>query len=259
MNEPWPGTPWTPASPGPAAPAFDTGSLAPFYRRRDRRDQERRPREAALVRAQRALQLRCRHGRHGARGPLSRIQLPRLLRTRLIHGHRPNNLACAELDEHVLSNADAHAQATGDALMLSEFGATDDLATIGQNVQQADQHMVSWEYWHYCECLDPTTTGSGTQAIVIDPNQPPSGPTSSRRSSMCSPSLTRRSSPARPRTYGFDDRDSHLHPRLFDQGPRWQELRSSPQAQGQELKVEVPPDPGLPRPGPLPGRATPPR
>ena len=44
--------------------------------------------------------------------------------------------------------------------MLSEFGATDDLATIRQNVQQADQHMVSWEYWHYCECLDPTTSGS---------------------------------------------------------------------------------------------------
>jgi endoglycosylceramidase len=35
--------------------------------------------------------------------------------------------------------------------------------------------MVSWEYWHYCECLDPTTSGSGTQAIVVDPNQPPSG------------------------------------------------------------------------------------
>jgi endoglycosylceramidase len=35
--------------------------------------------------------------------------------------------------------------------------------------------MVSWEYWHYCECRDPTTTGTGTQAIVIDPAQPPSG------------------------------------------------------------------------------------
>jgi endoglycosylceramidase len=59
--------------------------------------------------------------------------------------------------------------------MLSEFGATDDLNSIRQNVRQADQHMVSWEYWHYCECRDPTTTGSGTQAIVIDPKQPPTG------------------------------------------------------------------------------------
>ena len=59
--------------------------------------------------------------------------------------------------------------------MLTEFGATDDLATIRRNVQEADRHMVSWQYWHYCECLDPTTSGSGTQAIVIDPNQPPSG------------------------------------------------------------------------------------
>jgi len=59
--------------------------------------------------------------------------------------------------------------------MLTEFGATDDLATIRRDVEQADRHMVSWQYWHYCECDDPTTTGSGTQAIVIDPSQPPSG------------------------------------------------------------------------------------
>ena len=59
--------------------------------------------------------------------------------------------------------------------MLSEFGATDDLATIRSNIELADRHMVSWEYWHYCECQDPTTTGTGTQAIVVDPSQPPSG------------------------------------------------------------------------------------
>jgi endoglycosylceramidase len=35
--------------------------------------------------------------------------------------------------------------------------------------------MVSWEYWHYCECQDPTTTGTGTQAVVVDPNLPPTG------------------------------------------------------------------------------------
>jgi endoglycosylceramidase len=59
--------------------------------------------------------------------------------------------------------------------MLSEFGATDDLGTISMNVAQADRHMISWEYWHYCECQDPTTSGPGVQAVVVDPSQPPTG------------------------------------------------------------------------------------
>jgi hypothetical protein len=41
--------------------------------------------------------------------------------------------------------------------------------------------MVSWQYWHYCPCADPTTTGSGsTQALVLDPAEPPSGANVSR-------------------------------------------------------------------------------
>jgi endoglycosylceramidase len=36
--------------------------------------------------------------------------------------------------------------------------------------------MVSWQWWHYCNCDDPTTAGPGdTQAIVSDPAQPPTG------------------------------------------------------------------------------------
>jgi endoglycosylceramidase len=36
--------------------------------------------------------------------------------------------------------------------------------------------MVSWQWWHYCNCADPTTSGAGDkQAIVSDPAQPPSG------------------------------------------------------------------------------------
>ena len=36
--------------------------------------------------------------------------------------------------------------------------------------------MTSWQYWHYCPCADPTTTGSGsTQAIVLDPAKAPTG------------------------------------------------------------------------------------
>ena len=94
--------------------------------------------------------------------------------------------ACPEVDEIVFENADRQAEQTGDALLLSEFGATNDLELIRRNVEQAEAHMVSWQYWHYCECDDPTTSGTGVQGVILDPSQPPEGGTSARTSSTCS-------------------------------------------------------------------------
>jgi endoglycosylceramidase len=60
--------------------------------------------------------------------------------------------------------------------MLTEFGATTDRARITNVVDLADQHMVSWMWWAYCGCDDPTTSGPGdVQAIVKDPSKPPRG------------------------------------------------------------------------------------
>jgi endoglycosylceramidase len=57
--------------------------------------------------------------------------------------------------------------------MLTEFGATDDRARIESIVDLADEHMVSWMWWAYCGCDDPTTSGPGDlQAIVKDPARP---------------------------------------------------------------------------------------
>ena len=65
---------------------------------------------------------------------------------------------------------------TGDALILSEFGATDDLGQIERLEDYADRYMVGWLYWHYCECDDPTTAGVGdTQSVVSDARKPPTG------------------------------------------------------------------------------------
>jgi endoglycosylceramidase len=175
MNEPWPGTPWTTCFVPGGCPAFDTDSLLPFYKR-----------VIAAIRSADQGKLvwyepnvLFNFGADSAVTGLGDRSAGFSFHVYCVPGSFTisalNTLGCPQLDDHVFSNADAHAQSTGDALMLSEFGATDDLATIRQNVQQADQHMVSWQYWHYCECLDPTTSGSGTQAIVIDPNQPPSG------------------------------------------------------------------------------------
>ena len=83
---------------------------------------------------------------------------------------------CQQSDGLVFDNADKRSAATGDGLLLTEWGATDDRGSLLGPLTLADQHMMSWQEWHYCGCDDPTTTGSGdTQAIVLDPAKPPSG------------------------------------------------------------------------------------
>jgi endoglycosylceramidase len=86
----------------------------------------------------------------------------------------PSN--CPAAENQVFDNADARAKATGNALLLSEFGATDDVATLERITRFADRHMVSWQEWHYCGCDDPTTSGPGdVQALVKDPSRRPRG------------------------------------------------------------------------------------
>jgi endoglycosylceramidase len=78
--------------------------------------------------------------------------------------------SCEVFDDLVFQNAEDHATAVGDTLLLSEFGATDDLDTIERMVERADEFML------YCPCDDPTTSGPGaTQAVVFDPEDPPEG------------------------------------------------------------------------------------
>src|SRR6266542_4617901 len=82
---------------------------------------------------------------------------------------------CEQPEDLVFQNADARADQVGDALLLSEFGASNDLDDIWRIVILADDHMTSWQYWHYCACDDPTTSGPGVQALVVDASKPPRG------------------------------------------------------------------------------------
>jgi len=82
---------------------------------------------------------------------------------------------CAVNEDTVLDNADDHSRRTGDAPLVTEFGASDDLLDTRRVIDLADEHMVGWQYWHYCDCDDPTTSGPGVQSVVIDPSKPPRG------------------------------------------------------------------------------------
>ncbi|MHB8498208.1 MAG: cellulase family glycosylhydrolase [Acidimicrobiales bacterium] len=72
-----------------------------------------------------------------------------------------------------IDNALAHASRTGNALILSEFGATDDYQVLQTVVSLADSHQLPWIEWAYCGCRDPTgTKPPGTEALVFDPAKP---------------------------------------------------------------------------------------
>ena len=56
---------------------------------------------------------------------------------------------CERQEQRVFDLAERHSRRTGAALLLSEFGATDDLRKLDQTVALADRNMASWQYWAY--------------------------------------------------------------------------------------------------------------
>jgi endoglycosylceramidase len=112
--------------------------------------------------------------------------------------------SCEPLEEMVFVNAEEHAAKTGDVPFLTEYGATDDLETIERLVRLSDAHMASWQYWHYCDCADPTTAGPGVQALVVDPVEPPRGDNVKREKLQVLARPYPRAVAGTPRSFGFD-------------------------------------------------------
>jgi len=168
LNEPWPGSVWQPCVNPAGCPSFDTGPLAAMTRKTT----------AAIRRVDR------RHIVWQEPNVLfdfgAQTHLPRIGANSgfSFHDYCLDNSApsCPTTEAVAFDNADAEAVKTDRALMLTEFGATNDRPRIEHMVDLADQHMVSWMWWAYCGCDDPTTSGPGNvQAIVKDPRKPPSG------------------------------------------------------------------------------------
>ena len=112
--------------------------------------------------------------------------------------------SCESLEELVFDNADKQAIETGDVPFLTEYGATDDLDVIERIARLSDEHMVSWQYWHYCDCEDPTTAGPGVQSVVIDPAKPPRGDNLKRAKLQVLARPFPRAVAGTPTGFGFD-------------------------------------------------------
>jgi endoglycosylceramidase len=174
LNEPWPGSAFSTCANTAGCPGFDRGSLAPFYRRVIQSIRRVEKRHIVFYEPNVLFNFDANTNLRdlGFRG--LGFSFHNYCLVGLISGGAPST--CPDLEQAVFDNADAHAQQTGDSLMLSEYGATDDVSVLERIAAFADQHMVSWQEWHYCGCDDPTTQGPGdVQAIVKDPSKPPTG------------------------------------------------------------------------------------
>jgi endoglycosylceramidase len=83
--------------------------------------------------------------------------------------------SCSDDEQSSLDQAVARGTANGDALIETEWGATDDVGLIDRQLARDDRAMMSWMWWAYTG-NDPTTSGGGgAQAIINDPAKPPIG------------------------------------------------------------------------------------
>lgn len=88
----------------------------------------------------------------------------------LLHQYGATDLpTCPQFHQLVGQNAARAAQQMDAAALLTEFGASDDLADLQTVVDLADQEFTGWQYWHYKEWHDPTTESqtSGGQGLFV--------------------------------------------------------------------------------------------
>ena len=179
INEPWPGTQWPTCANVDGCPAFEQDSLAPMQQKAIAAIREVDSHHLVWYEPVVISQFGAEYHHPDTGDPQAGMSFHIYCLTEAL-GPIPipgvEDTSCENLEELSITNAEERADANGDAWLLSEFGATDNAVTIQRMVQRADRHMVSWQWWHYCNCSDPTTSGAGDkQAIVSDPSQPPSG------------------------------------------------------------------------------------
>jgi endoglycosylceramidase len=172
LNEPWPGTAWQECANPQGCPVADA-RLAAFVTRMIGAIRQADP--ATLVFYEPYVLFN--FGANTTIGPFGDSHLAMSFHDYCLQaGNTDNNDGCDTADDMVFANADAHAKRTGDALLMTEFGATRAKDILTAMVDRSDRNMVGWEEWHYCGCDDPTTSGPGDkQALVYDPAKPPTG------------------------------------------------------------------------------------
>jgi len=205
MNEPWPGSQYPSCISPEGCPVFDTQFLEPFSERVIAAIREADRRTLAWY----APNVTFDFGADSSHGDTGDERAGFAFNMYcLAGGFLPANPAgdasCGEAYELTMDNAETQSEQTGDALIMTEYGATNDIDVIEEVVELADERMMSWQQWHYCECDDPTTAGSGIQSVVNDPRLPPRGENLNRDKLRASARPYPQAIAGTPLAYDFD-------------------------------------------------------
>ena len=174
MNEPWPGSTYPSCVSTEGCPAFDSGPLTEFTLKTIKAIREADERNLTWYEPLLTFDFGADTSHGDPEDPRAGFSfhiycLPGAFRS-------GTGEECGTFEDMPLENADNRSAETNDALLVTEFGATDDLATLERVTRLADEHMVGWQEWHYCACDEPTSQAApDVQAIVIDPKKPPRG------------------------------------------------------------------------------------
>lgn len=84
------------------------------------------------------------------------------------------NVTCSQQNQAVFNNARRYTTLHQIPMLLTEFGATDNLDNLAGVLRQADEDRIGWLEWAYTG-HDKTSSSPNDQALVFDPSQPPTG------------------------------------------------------------------------------------
>jgi endoglycosylceramidase len=176
FNEPYPGSDYLSCFPPQGCPADDTSKLAPFMRASIDAIHLADPTHLAFYEPWLMFDYGAPTGLGDFADGMSGMSFhDYCLATVGAPETPPTRTACNTLvEERVIANALAQAKTSGDALLLSEFGATSDQTELREILSLADSSGIPWLDWAYCACGDPTGNGSA-EALVYDPRKPPTG------------------------------------------------------------------------------------
>ncbi len=171
LNEPWPGTSWPLCANTAVCPQHQ--QLAAFYRKVI----------AAVRQVDRSHIAWYEPNLLTAAG--AAVDLPKLgdsraglsfhvyCLTAALGGGNDSPALCPGLEQVAFDQAESHSAASGSALLMTEFGSTNDTAAIRRVAAEADRNRVGWTEWTYSS--NGRTDFAGTPSLVHDPDKPPAG------------------------------------------------------------------------------------
>ncbi|WP_410555848.1 cellulase family glycosylhydrolase [Actinomadura fulvescens] len=174
-NEPWPGSAWPTCAPPFGCKDFDSKKLAPFFTKMIRAIRTVDPGHLTFYEPNLVATF----------GPPIHLGKPGDKRSGVsFHTYCPDitgkpipgwmYAVCDAVQKVVVDQAMAQSKRTGDALILSEFGATPNPRELSYVVRLADSRQLPWLEWTYCRCKDPTDGGT-VEGLIYDLTKPRSG------------------------------------------------------------------------------------